>query len=87
MDFGVAWNKRDRDPDVHSRWAEASCCCITLGFAEVIAGLRIKAGFKDVTIFKYEGSPPYDKVMTRYVSWDFVKNNKVKEYNKEKHCD
>ena len=78
--YGVAWNKRDRDPEIHSHWAESSCGCSLFEFAEVIAKNRVRDGFKDVTIFKYDYNPPYDKVMTNYVSWNFIKKNKVKEY-------
>ena len=78
--YGVAWNKRDRDPEIHSHWAQAACSCSLLEFAEVIAENKVRDGFKDVTIFEYYGDPPYDKVMTNYVSWNFVKKNKIKEY-------
>lgn len=57
-------------------WAECDGFVSTFGFAEVIAKNRIKEGFKDVTIFKYQGDP-YDKVMTHYVKWDLVNENKV----------
>ena len=78
--YGVAWNKRDRDPEIHSGWAQASCGCSSFEFAEVIAENRVRDGFKDVTVFEYYDEPPYDKIMTHYISWDFIKKNKVKEY-------
>lgn len=75
--YFVAFNKRSHDTsEPLGAWAECSGFISTLGFAEVIAEDRIKQGFKNVTIFKYDGNP-YDKVMTNYVDWNLVIENKV----------
>ena len=36
-------------------------------------------GYKNVTVFEHDMyyGLPYDKAMTRYVSWDYVMKNKV----------
>ena len=76
--YGVAYNSRNHDiNEPLGLYAISECNMTTLEFAKIIAKNRIRDGFKDVTVFKYNGAPPYDKVMTHYVSWNFVMNNKI----------
>lgn len=75
--FFVAFNKRDHNiSEPLGMWAECNGFISTIGFAKVIARNRIRDGFKNVTIFKYNGNP-YDKVMTHYVKWDVIIQNKI----------
>jgi hypothetical protein len=75
--YFVAFNRRNHNTlEPLGTWAECNGYMSTYEFAKVIAKDRIKEGFKNVTIFKYSGNP-YDKIMTQYVSWNLVMNNKI----------
>ena len=50
-----------------------------LGLAKIVAKEMTERGYKNVTVFEHDMyyGLPYDKAMTRYVSWDYVMKNKV----------
>lgn len=75
--YFVAYNgKNHKTSEPLGVWAECNGYMSTYEFAKVIAKNRIRDGFKNVTIFKYDGNP-YDKIMTHYVSWNLVIKNKI----------
>jgi len=76
--YFIAFNGLNHDPS-EPLGAWASC----MGYYTFLDGAKIRAkeltdiGYKNVTVFAHDGYDPYDKVMTHYVSWDYVMKNKV----------
>lgn len=79
INYFIAFNELSHDVrEPLGAWASAIGYYTDFDLAKIRAKELEQRGYKNVTVFKHDGYNPYDKVMTRYVSWDYVLKNKVK---------
>ena len=78
INYFIAFNELSHDVrEPLGTWASAMGYYHNSNSAKFRAKELERIGYKNVTVFKYDGCNPYDKIMTHCVSWDLVMKNKI----------
>lgn len=75
--YFIAYNSKHHDTtEPLGKWAECIGSFSSLSFAKTYSSQHSQRGYKNVTIFGYNGDP-YDKLLRNHVKWDIVLQNKI----------
>ena len=74
--YWIAYDKPSHEDETYSEYLYCIGNFSLLKLAKTVAKEKIQNGFKNVSIFYYDGNP-YDKVMTRMVDRNLVEKYRI----------